>query len=64
MLASCVDDLKDLRERAAEMRASFKELKGDKSAHHAAAPLRGAGFICAIACNTATPSLPAATDFG
>lgn len=55
MLASHVNDSKDLRERAAEMRASFKELKGDESGHHAAAPLRGAGFICAIACNTATP---------
>ena len=32
MLASRVDDLKDLRERAAEMRASSKELKEHNTA--------------------------------
>ena len=32
MLASRVNDLKDLRERAAEMRASSKELKDNNSA--------------------------------
>ena len=32
MLASRVDDSKDLRERAAEMRASSKELKDNNSA--------------------------------
>ena len=38
MLASRVNDPNHLRERAAEMRASSKELKGDESGHHAAAP--------------------------
>ena len=32
MLASPVNDLKDLRERAAEMRASSKELKDNNTA--------------------------------
>lgn len=32
MLASHVNDLKDLRERAAEMRASSKELKDNNTA--------------------------------
>ena len=45
------------------MRASFKELKGDQSGHHAAAPLR-VSLHLRHCLQHRYPLLPAATDFG